>query len=662
MSRHRAFFLCAFPALSTVLLASDEKTPAAPADTNAAETASEHGVPALFSWADVDGDGRLDLVAVSGEGKLQLLSNAGESRFEDVTERAGLAGVTNAALALWADYDGDGRLDLFVGAREGASRLFHNEGGVFIDMSAGSGMQSEGAVQSAHWLDHDGDGRLDLHVVTAAKNELFRGLEGGFFQRAELPLLGAGAGMAISGATRVDGAGEDTDRSFSASGSNETSAGELPRAPKTVGVRLDDLNLPGGRIPLDPSTGSVNPLQFALSCANSIRNQANIGSCLRASSTPTLGMLHPISANLFVAASGNVGIGTTSPAAKLHVAGKARVTDTLTLTHFDRALDITTISGSIYKAGAIFAHTNGLEANTALGRYALSSVTIGYYDTAVGESALRLNTGGIHNSASGANALRYNTYGSHNTANGSRALVFNTTGESNTACGSYALWRNIGSSNTALGSGALANNLTGNGNIAVGAGAGLFLSTGNDNIAIGNRGVGGESATIRLGTAGTHTRAFIAGIRGVTTGNANAIPVLVDSVGQLGTVSSSRRFKEEIRDMGDLTERLLELRPVVFRYKPEVQQGERPLEYGLIAEEVAEVFPDLVVYDEEGQPFTVKYHVLSSMLVNELKKERARSEAQDSAHDRELVALRNRLAALESQVSGGMPPETIAIR
>ena len=117
---------------------------------------------------------------------------------------------------------------------------------------------------------------------------------------------------------------------------------------------------------------------------------------------------------------------------------------------------------------------------------------------------------------------------------------------------------------------------------------------------------------------------------------------MVDSAGQLGTISSSRRFKEEIADMGELTERLLALRPVTFRYKPEVQQGERPLEYGLIAEEVAEVFPDLVVYDEEGQPFTVKYHLLSSMLLNELQ--RLREE-----HGRELDDLRERLALLEQE-------------
>ena len=135
-------------------------------------------------------------------------------------------------------------------------------------------------------------------------------------------------------------------------------------------------------------------------------------------------------------------------------------------------------------------------------------------------------------------------------------------------------------------------------------------------------------------------RTFVAGIRGVTTDVADAIPVLVDSAGQLGTISSSRRYKKDIADMGDRTDRLLDLRPVLFRYKSRTADENGPLEYGLIAEEVADVFPDLVVYDEEGQPETVKYHLLSSMLLNELQKEHARNDAQDA----EIASLREALA------------------
>jgi hypothetical protein len=152
----------------------------------------------------------------------------------------------------------------------------------------------------------------------------------------------------------------------------------------------------------------------------------------------------------------------------------------------------------------------------------------------------------------------------------------------------------------------------------------------------------GDTATTRIGAL--QTRTFIAGIRGAATGIANAIPVLIDSAGQLGTTFSSRRFKKDIRDMGDATARLLELRPVLFRYKQEqtLPNGQEiPPEYGLIAEEVAEIFPDLVVYDEEGQPLTVKYHLLGAMLLNEMEKMKA-------AHERELAELRRRVAALEA--------------
>jgi len=631
-------------------MASDGKAAAAPNCAVATDLAEEHGMPALFSWADFDGDGRLDLAAVSMGGGFQLLVSTGEGRFEDVTGRVGLAEVAGAALASWADYDGDGRLDLFVGAREGASRLFHNEGGVFIDVSAASGLASEGAVQSAQWFDHDGDGLLDLFVVTAEKSELFRGLAGGFFELTELPLAGA-AGAAVLGGTMpgVHGLG-----STPAPGSSkEKEKGRLRAGvsvPRTVDG--DGTNSSGGSsaLGLPPNVGSVTPISLLPSgCANSIRDQANPSTCLTASTTPTLGRLYPLSSNLFVAVGGNVGIGTTTPAARLEVAGTARMTDTLTLAPSgDMALDVNT--GSIYKGGALFIHTKG-DDNTALGYYALENVTSGYWNTAIGRRALqntttgsyntatgfnslRSNTSGYWNTASGYGALRSNTVGDSNTASGYRALSSNTTGDKNTATGYGALEDNTtASNNAACGFEALHNNTTGAGNIALGYQAGYNLTTGNDNIAIGNLGVAGEAGRIRMGTAGTHTRTFIAGIRGVTTGVANAIPVLIDSAGQLGTVSSSRRFKEEIRDMGDTTERLLELRPVVFRYKPEVQEGERPLEYGLIAEEVAEVFPDLVVHDEQGQPFTVKYHLLSTMLLNELK----------GMHER-LAALEERLA------------------
>jgi len=698
--------LCAWLALSSALAASDGKASASDGVTASVE---ERGVPALFAWGDVDGDARLDLAAVSVEGALQLLVNAGEGRFEDVTKRMGLSGVGDAALAVWADYDGDGRLDLFVGARGGASLLFHNEGGVFAEVSAASGLMSAGAVRSAQWFDHDDDGRLDLFVVTAEKNELFRGLAGGFFEPTVLPFAGAPTPgefvLHVEGSAPV----------VAPRAANET-GGPSPDGGPARTANAGGAGAPGGsqNLGLPPDVGSVTPISvFSSGCANSIRDQANPSTCLTASTTPTLGRLYPISSNLFVAVTGDVGIGTTTPSAKLDVAGTARITDTLTLAPSgDTALDVST--GSIYKGGALFIHTKGGFNNTALGEDALTSVTGGFSNTASGARALYSNTTGFANTANGARALSSNTTGASDTAIGYRALLNNTTGYFNTALGArtlentttgnrntasgvFALYQNTtgtrntasghgalfdntaGHANTATGQGALSNNTiggfntaagyralyssttgyfntaigmqsllnntTGTSNIALGYTAGYNLTTGNNNIMIGNLGASAESNTIRIGS--THTRTFIGGIRGVTTGVANAIPVLVDSAGQLGTVSSSRRFKEEIRDMGDTTERLLALRPVVFRYKPAVQEGERPLEYGLIAEEVAEVFPDLVVYDEQGEPFTVKYHLLSSMLLNELKKLDQRFEVQSE----NLLRLEARLAAVESRSS-----------
>ncbi|MFN0206369.1 MAG: tail fiber domain-containing protein [Planctomycetota bacterium] len=296
---------------------------------------------------------------------------------------------------------------------------------------------------------------------------------------------------------------------------------------------------------------------------------------------------------------------------------------------------------------ALFSNTIG-SSNTASGTGALFSNTTGNENTAFGSGALVFNTQGFSNTASGTNALLSNTTGNSNTASGKDALDSNTTGSNNTAIGKQALGANtIGAFNTAIGFDSLSSNTTASSNLAIGAGAGKDLTTGGDNIMIDNHGTAADVETIRIGKAPVHGRTFIAGIRGVTTANANAIAVLVDSAGQLGTVSSSRRFKEDIRDMGTSTDRLLDLRPVLFKYKQDqtLPEGSSvPPEYGLIAEEVAQIFPDLVVYDEKGAPFTVKYHILSSMLLNEAKKMKAEHKQLKEEHKE----LRDRVTRLES--------------
>jgi len=276
-------------------------------------------------------------------------------------------------------------------------------------------------------------------------------------------------------------------------------------------------------------------------------------------------------------------------------------------------------------AGTLLANT--ADENTATGAGALLSNTAGSLNTANGAFALFFNTAGSSNTANGVNALFSNTTGSSNTANGLSSLGNNTTGHDNTATGAGALFSNTtGSDNTANGVQALFNNTIGSNNIALGASAGVTITTGSNNIHIGHVGDAPDSDTIRIGQV--QTRTFIGGIFGQTTAGA-AIPVLIDSASQLGTVSSSRRFKKEIQPMDKASESILALKPVTFHYKSD-PAGAGP-EFGLIAEEVAEVNPDLVVRDENGEIYTVRYDAVNAMLLNEFLKEHGKVEEQDAS-------------------------------
>jgi hypothetical protein len=210
------------------------------------------------------------------------------------------------------------------------------------------------------------------------------------------------------------------------------------------------------------------------------------------------------------------------------------------------------------------------------------------------------------------------------------------------------------SNNVAIGSAALSSNTSGNNNIAIGVTAGNTgggVSNGDSNIYIGNinfstigPAIQGESNTIRIGFSPLQTRAFIGGINGVTT----ALPgtaVLVDGNGQLGTVSSSRRFKYDIQDMDAASAKLLQLRPVTFRYKHAQSDGSHPLQYGLIAEEVADVYPELVQNSREGEPNAVLYHVLPAMLLNQIQREHRKIEAQEE----QIHSLQEQVAQLAAQ-------------
>src|SRR5947199_317717 len=265
-----------------------------------------------------------------------------------------------------------------------------------------------------------------------------------------------------------------------------------------------------------------------------------------------------------------------------------------------------------------------------------------------------------NNTAEGDDALFSLFAGSNNTANGYQALYSNTTGYHNTANGYYALYSNTTSnSNTAEGYQALQNN-TGSDNTGLGVNAGLNLTTGSQNIDIGNSGVAGESNTMRIGRAGNQTRAFIAGIRGVTTANANAVPVVIDSAGQLGTISSSKRFKKEIKPMDQTSEAILSLKPVTFHYKSD---GTGTPQFGLIAEEVAKVNPDLAVRDDDGEIYTVRYEAVNAMLLNEFLKEHRKNEDQQamiSRLEKQVEALSAGLQKVSAQLELSKPaPETV---
>ena len=275
---------------------------------------------------------------------------------------------------------------------------------------------------------------------------------------------------------------------------------------------------------------------------------------------------------------------------------------------------------------ALSSNTTG-SSNTAVGFQALFSNTTGFFNTANGSQALGSNTIGNSNTASGAAALLSNTTGNDNTAIGAGVLPSNTTGSFNTAAGLSALGSNTtGFNNTANGYQALHDNTTGSNNIAVGASAGINLTTGNNNIDIGNPGVAGESKTIRVGTRQTHRATFIAGISGATV--PAGVAVIVDGSGHLGTTTSSARFKETIKPMDKASEAILALRPMTFRYKKELDPDAIP-QFGLVAEQVETIDPDLVVHDSDGKPYTVRYEAVNAMLLNEFLKEHRKVEEQD---------------------------------
>jgi len=316
------------------------------------------------------------------------------------------------------------------------------------------------------------------------------------------------------------------------------------------------------------------------------------------------------------------------------------------------AFNTTAQENTAIGAGALLSNTSG-DSNTAIGATAMLFNTVGLQNTAVGASALSNNIEGYLNTAIGWEALLHNignpqnTEGHDNTGVGASAMHDNTTGFENTAVGSSALYRNgVGMNNTALGFIALTANTSGNfntaigsetlnhvtsgsNNVALGNVAGFNLTTGDNNIDIGAdvQGVAGESNTIRIGdslpnTAGA-SACYIGGISGQTATAGTG--VYIDATGKLGTITSSARFKHDIKPMGNTSETLLALKPVTFRYKKEIDAEQIP-QFGLVAEDVEKTDPGLVVRDKEGKPYSVRYDQVNAMLLNEFLKQHRKVE------------------------------------
>ena len=269
--------------------------------------------------------------------------------------------------------------------------------------------------------------------------------------------------------------------------------------------------------------------------------------------------------------------------------------------------------------------------NTAAGFFSLRNVTTGNLNTATGAGALSANKAD-QNTATGAGALLSNTAGTNNTADGTFALTSNTVGQGNTAIGTAALFDNtIGSQNTAVGNSALGQNTNANGNTADGFLALFNNSTGNENTAIGdlagfNQTSGNNNVYIGssiTGVSGENNACYIASIFGQT--SANGVPVLVNSDNKLGTTTSSRRFKENIKPIDKTSEALFSLKPVSFRYKKEIDPAGTS-QLGLVAEDVEKVNRDLVVRDNEGKAYSVRYDQVNAMLLNEFLKEHPKVE------------------------------------
>ena len=300
---------------------------------------------------------------------------------------------------------------------------------------------------------------------------------------------------------------------------------------------------------------------------------------------------------------------------------------------------------------ALLSLTTGIY-NTAVGVYSLLSIIDGDFCTALGAGTLFANTAD-ENTATGAGALFSHTDGGGNTANGAFALFSHTSGIDNTVVGDRALLLSTtGGFNTAVGEAAMLNNDTGSNNVAIGVQALGNNSSGSNNIVLGNvagSGVTTANDVICIGAGGENvdSSCYIGGIFNATSSGGTA--VFINSAGKLGTSTSSQRFKEHIKPMEQASEALYALKPVSFHYKKEIDpQGTK--QFGLVAEEVEKVNPDLVVRDKGGKPYTVRYDQVNAMLLNEFLKEHRKVEELEAMVARQQKSFESKVAEQRQQI------------
>jgi Chaperone of endosialidase len=314
--------------------------------------------------------------------------------------------------------------------------------------------------------------------------------------------------------------------------------------------------------------------------------------------------------------------------------------------------------------GALLNNTIGF-GNTAIGFQSLYSNTTGGANTATGSGALELNTTGVNNTANGYGALHSNTTGNNNAANGLFALYFNTVGFQNTANGVSALHLNTtGHRNTANGHQALLSNRTGINNTADGSQA-LYHDTGSDNVGLGfnagnNLTTGSGNVCIGSGVLGVAGESNTTRIKNVYASVASGRAVYVNSDNKIGTLVSSRRFKEEIKPMDEASDAVLALKPVTFRYKKKIEPN-GSIMFGLIAEDVEKVDPDLVTRNEKGEAETVRYDAVNAMLLNEFLKEHRKVEEQSRKVEKQQTTISQlRSMVAKQEASAAKQEATIA--